>query len=67
MTEGQRARLADHNWATATFTWAFRKLQITQAMAVKDPTNVRLWCAFKDHNDAIRELFEKWEPSNGPH
>jgi len=58
LTGTERARLEDHNWATATFTWANSELArlITQ----------RKWSEAADTENAIIEQLENWEPRNGP-
>jgi hypothetical protein len=58
----ERARLQDHNWATAFFSWAYSELHITERAVAGNLKNKRLSRALCDQRAAIAEQLENWEP-----
>jgi hypothetical protein len=58
----ERALAEDWHWACRVFTWAVGELRITEAAAMAQPRNERLWKAAADTADAIREQLADWEP-----
>ncbi len=63
----ERARLEDHNWAVATFSWAYGELRRLQKLAARRLDDSSLRDASADTEAAILEQLENWGPSNGPH